>query len=165
VTTFSASAGTSETNRVLAVLSQPESLDAVCRLIGVSSKSIAALAGGDAATCSRVIEQCRATALGVLELGQQADAAETTPPGEPALLPESNLQELLGCPVTLTELDGCVAQILERGRENYLGEVSCETTTLPEVEPALLVAVPACFGVVLRCPELLSLGELFLGAQ
>lgn len=72
-----------------------------------------------------------------------------------------DLQEWLGCPVTVVELDACVAQILERGRDSYAGDVSCETTALPEIDPALLLAVPACFGVVLRCPELLSLGELF----
>ena len=78
----------------------------------------------------------------------------------PGAAPAGDLQGLLGCPVTVTELDGCVAQILERARDSYAADVSCESASPPEVDPAFLVTVPACFGVVLRCPELLSLGQV-----
>jgi hypothetical protein len=127
-------------------------------LIGV--QSLNGVAGADAAaTCSQVVEQCRSAVGGFLE---QADEAETAPGGEAAgsgAAPEGDLQGLLGCPVTLTELDGCVAQILERGRDTYAAGVSCESASPPEVDPAFLFTVPACFGVVLRCPELLSFGS------
>jgi hypothetical protein len=141
-------------SRVLEVLRQPETLDAACRLIGVSSRNVGG-ASASVAACVRVVEQCQST-VGVLG----APGAE----GETAAGPElggGDLQELLGCPVTVVELDTCLAQILESGRDSYAGEVSCETTTLPEIDPAFLFTVPACFGVVLQCPELLSLGELF----
>lgn len=143
-----------ETSRTLAVLAQPESLDAACRLIGVSSRNVAG-ASASVATCARVVEQCQLT-VGVLgPRGAEGEAA-----GGPAL-GGGDLQGVLGCPVTVVELDACVAQILESGRDSYAGDVSCETTTLPEIDPAFLLTVPACFGVVLRCPQLLSLGELF----
>lgn len=145
-----------ETSRTLAILAEPESLDAACRLIGVSSRNVAG-ASGSAADCVRIVEQCQSTvALGAASAG--SPDVEVAPAADVAA---QSLEASLGCPVTALELDACVAQILERGRDSYAGEVSCQTTTLPEIDPVFLLALPACFGVVLRCPELLSLGELF----
>jgi hypothetical protein len=140
-------------SRTLAVLVQPETLDAACRLIGVSSRNVAG-STASVATCVRVVEECQSTTRGVLAPGDSEGGVGPD-------LGEGDLDELLGCPVTVVELDACVAQILERGRDRYASDVSCETTTLPEIDPAFLLAVPACFGVVLQCPQLLSLGELF----
>lgn len=142
-----------ETSRTLAVLAQPESLDAACRLIGVSSRNVAG-SGASVASCTRVVEQCQSATRAVLAPEGEDEAAGPELGG-------GDLQGLLGCPVTVVELDACVAQILESGRDSYAGDVSCEATTLPEIDPAFLFTVPACFGVVLRCPELLSLGEVF----
>jgi hypothetical protein len=105
----------------------------------------------------------RFTVDGVLDLGAGAGSADGASADDAALVPDPDLEELLGCPLRLTELDGCVAQVLERGRDSYAADVSCETTTPPDVDPAFLLTVPACLGVVLRCPELLGLGELFQG--
>jgi hypothetical protein len=158
-TTFSEPEPAPEPSRTLAILSEPESLDAVCRLIGV--QSLNGVVGADAAaTCSQVVEQCRSAVGGFLEQVDDAEGAGTGEAATPGAVPEGNLQALLGCPVTVTELDGCVAQILERGRDTYAADVSCESASPPEVDPAFLFTVPACFGVVLRCPELLSFGQL-----
>ena len=140
-------------SQILAVLAEPETLDVACRFIGVSSRNVAG-SSASVASCERVVEQCQST-VGVL--GRQDVEGGAVGPD----LGDGDLQGLLGCPVTVVELDACIAQILERGRDRYASDVSCETTTLPEIDPAFLLTVPACFGVVLRCPELLSLGELF----
>jgi hypothetical protein len=158
-TTFTEPEPAPEPSRTLAILSEPESLDAVCRLIGVQSLNGAAPGADAAATCSQVVEQCRSAVGGFLEQVDDTEAAATGEAAPPGAVPEGDLQALLGCPVTVTELDGCVAQILERSRDTYAADVSCESVEPPEVDPAFLFTVPACFGVVLRCPELLSLGQ------
>jgi hypothetical protein len=144
-----AAADAPEESRTLAVLAQPEALDTLCQLIGVSGLSGSA---GDVASCARVVERCQSGLGGFVEAtGGEAPA------------PRADLQQVLGCPLTLSELDGCVAEALERSRDTYSGTLSCEAEPPPQVDPAFLFAVPACLGVVLRCPQLLTLTGVLQG--
>jgi hypothetical protein len=128
-------------SRTFAVLSERESLDAVCRLLGVSS-------AGNAASCSGVVERCRANVEGLF--GSPGGVA-------PALeVPAASLEPLLGCPLSLAQLDGCVGRALERSVEEYGSSVSCDMPALPEVDTLSLFASPECLTVVLLCPDLLA---------
>lgn len=129
-------------SRTFAVLSERESLDAMCRLIGVSS------AGGQA-TCAEVVERCRAN----------VDALLGSPGAAPPALavPNASLEPLLGCPLSFAQLDRCVGGALERSVDAYGSSVSCETPALPEVGALELFASPECLSVVLSCPDLLTM--------
>jgi hypothetical protein len=130
-------------SRTFAVLSERESLDAVCRLFGVSSAG-----AGGAAACSNVVESCRANVEGLLgPAGSEAPALE---------VPAASLEPLLGCPLSLAQLDGCIGRALERSVEEYGGSVSCDMPALPEVDALELFASPECLSVVLLCPDLLA---------
>lgn len=143
----------SEQSRTLSVLSESESVTAVCQLIGVSSMGFAGGGAGDRAACARVVEQCQSNVGGALGLDEDDAGGDLALP-----VPGGDARALLGCPVTFAELDGCIAAVLTRGRDTYGASVSCDMPTLPDVNALVLFAVPACIGVVLRCPELLSLG-------
>jgi len=130
-----------EESRTFAVLSERVSLDAVCRLIGVSS-------AGAGASCDDVVERCRVNVDALLG-----------PEGEPAPavgVPAGSLEPLLGCPLSFNELDGCVAQVLERSVAMYGSQVSCDMPALPEVDTLRLLASPECLTVALLCPELIG---------
>jgi hypothetical protein len=147
----------SESTRTLAVLAEPESLDALCRLIGVSSLSGASegSASEDAvARCDRVVDGCRGNVADFLESRQAASDAAASGAASP---PDVDLGQLLGCPVSSADLDACLAQVLERSRDTYSDTLSCQAPSAPEIDPAFLVAVPECLIVVLRCPQLLTL--------
>jgi hypothetical protein len=158
-----APASEAESTRTLAVLAEPESLDALCRLIGVSGLSGASGSAASAmASCERVVEGCRSGVADLLNSRQVASDAATSGTGvsaEPAA-PDVDLGQLLGCPISSTELDGCLARVLERSRDTYSEGLSCEAPAAPEIDPAFLVAVPECLIVVLRCPQLLTLAGL-----
>lgn len=132
-------------SRTFELLSEQGSLDAVCRLIGVSS--VAGAAAPDRAACSSAVDECRSNAEAAL--GAEGDAAGVA-------LPPADLEALLGCPLTLPELDGCIAAALERGIEQYGGSIGCDMPALPAVNTLALFASPACIGVALRCPELIA---------
>jgi hypothetical protein len=134
-------------SRTFAVLSERESLDAVCRLLGVSS--VARQPGAGEAACAQVVEGCRSN----------IEALLGPPGGEgPALgVPSGNLEPVLGCPLSFSVLDGCVAQVLERSVEAYGSSVSCDMPALPEVDTLELLASPECLSVVLLCPDLIGL--------
>jgi hypothetical protein len=130
-------------SRTFAVLSERESLDAVCRLFGVSSAG-----AGGAAVCSNVVESCRANVEGLLgPAGSEAPGLE---------VPAASLEPLLGCPLSLAQLDGCIGRALERSVEEYGSSVSCDMPALPEVDTLALFASPECLSVVLLCPDLLA---------
>jgi len=134
-------------SRTFAVLSERESLDAVCRLLGVSS--VARQPGAGEAACARVVEGCRGN----------VEALLGPPGGEGPVLgvPSGNLEPLLGCPLPFSALDGCVARVLERSVEAYGSSVSCDMPALPEVDTLELFASPECLSVVLLCPDLIGL--------
>ena len=132
-------------SRTFAVLAEPDSLDTVCRLLGVSRVTTGA--GGPEA-CRATVEQCRSNVEAVLGTGD-GDA--------PAVgLPAASLEPLLGCPLSVSELDGCVARVLERSIDAYGSTVSCDMPALPAVDTLSLFASPECLGVVLICPELIA---------
>jgi hypothetical protein len=131
-------------SRAFDVLSQPESLDAVCRFIGVSS----ATGTGDRTTCTQVVDDCRDNVSTVFG----AEGSGATEPG----LPSANLEALLGCPVTLAQLDACIGAALERGIDEYGSAIGCDMPALPVVDPIRLLASPDCFVVALQCPQLIA---------
>lgn len=131
-------------SRTFEVLSEPSSLDAVCRFIGVSS--VSGTAAADRAACSSAVEDCRSNVQAVFRDGQA-----------PAIgLPPTDLEALLGCPLTLPELDGCIAAALERGIDQYGSSIGCDMPALPGVNTLALFASVDCIGVALQCPQLLA---------
>jgi hypothetical protein len=132
-----------EDSRTFAVLSTPESLDAVCRFIGVSS--VSGSGAGDRQVCSGVVEECRGN---VAALG-------TSEPMEIAL-PEADLEPLFGCPLTLAQLDACVGAVVARSIEEYGSSLDCEMPALPAVDLLRLFASADCIVVALQCPELVA---------
>ena len=127
-------------SRIWEVFTDPDSIDALCRIAGVSAGG----AQGAMADCDAIVDQCRdvASVLGGLGAG-------------PAT-PDVDLEPLLGCPLSASQLDVCLAQVLERGIELYGADVACGAQALPEVDPASLALVPGCIVVALRCPDLLG---------
>jgi hypothetical protein len=131
-----------EASRTLDVLTAPGSLDAVCRFIGVAS--VSGTGTGDRQACSEVVDECRGNVAAVLGAGPA-----------PAL-PQANLELLLGCPLTLLELDACIAAALDRGIVAYGSAVGCDMPALTAVDPIRLFASPDCIAVVLKCPALIA---------
>lgn len=132
-------------SRTFAILSERESVDAVCRFVGVSG--VSGSSADSRAACSALVNECRGNVEAVLGTG--SDAAEVG-------LPPTELDALVGCPLTLPELDRCIAGALERGIGIYGADVGCEMNALPVIDPVTLFASPDCLGVVLRCPDLLA---------
>lgn len=130
-----------EGSRIWQVLTEPESIDALCRIAGVSAQ------GAGMVECDEIVDQCRAAA-GALEALESFGAG--------AAPPDADLEPILGCPITASQLDVCLAQVLERGIELYGDGVTCGTEAAPEVDATSLVLVPGCLVVGLRCPDLLG---------
>lgn len=130
-------------SRAFGVLSRPDSLDAVCRFIGVSSVT----GTDDRTACSQVVDDCRDNVSTAFGTGVEGSA-----PG----LPPGDLQALLGCPLTLAQLDGCIGAALERGIDEYGSAIGCDMAALPTVDPIRLLASPDCLVVVLQCPQLIA---------
>jgi hypothetical protein len=128
-------------SQTISVLTSPESTDVICRWIGVSSRA----GGGGDDGCADVVEQCRDGARAVL--GSEA-AAITVPDGD--------LQDLLGCPVSYADLDACIGTALERGVMAYGEQIGCDEPAPPPLETAALFASPECIAVVLFCPQLVE---------
>lgn len=132
-------------SRTFEVLSEQGSLDVVCRFIGVSS--VAGTAAADREACSSAVDDCRSNVEAVI--GSDGDAP-------PLGLPPTDLEALLGCPLTLPELDGCLAAALERGIDQYGDAIGCDMPALPAVNTLALFASVDCIGVALQCPELIA---------
>lgn len=135
--------GEPETSPTWEVLTDPESLDTLCRLVGVSTLDM--LGGAD--DCQVFVEQCR-DATSIL-------SALATGSG-PAADSDVDLEPLLDCSVTAGQLDACLAGVLERGLVAVGEDVSCNSPELPEIDPASLILVPDCLVVALRCPDLIG---------
>src|SRR5690606_7490483 len=131
-------------SRTFGVLAERTALDAVCRWIGVSSVA-GTEAARDPGACSAVVDDCRSDVEAVL--GRDDGAAGVR-------VPPTDLEGLLGCPLTLAELDGCIAAALERGIDEYGSSIGCDMPALPAVDPLALLGSAECIGVALRCPEL-----------
>lgn len=128
-----------EESRTVSVLARPESRAAACRLLGISA------ARRDPGECRRVAAACQEDVRAVLGGGT---------PEVP--LPAGDLQELYGCPVTIADLDACLASVLERSVSRYGDDLSCEMGAPPAIDRVALFASPECVGVVLFCPQLLA---------
>ena len=69
----------------------------------------------------------------------------------------TNLESVLGCPATLGEIDGCVAELIEVVVARYPDGPACGAPA--PVEPLGLQdlsALSSCVQVGLKCPELLQ---------
>ena len=136
------------TSETLRRLGEPDTVEVACQLIGRATTNLAS-AGTDAANeCETVVDDCRDTLAGVDAAGDVA-------------LPDESLAALLGCELTLAQLDTCLADVLGNARDAYQSSLSCSAAPAPGLDALGLVASPACFIVALRCPQLLaSLGGL-----
>ena len=133
-------------SQTLQRLGEPDSIDAACRLVGVAATNLGA-AGPDT-SCEAVVDDCRDTLAG---LDTAADVE----------LPDGNLGALLGCELTLAELDACLADVLGNARDSYASSLSCAAAPAPAIDALGLIASPGCLIVALRCPQILtSLGAL-----
>ena len=134
-------------SETLRLLGEPDTVEVACRLIAAATTNRAA--GPDSANeCEAVVDDCRDTLAAVDAVGDVA-------------LPDQNLAALLGCELTVAQLDACVADVLGNARDAYQGSPGCSAAPAPGLDALGLVASPACFIVGLRCPQLLtSLGGL-----
>lgn len=138
-------------SQTLELLGEPDTVDVSCNLIGLAARNLMQGRAGAADPCDAVVDNCQ-NALAPLE-------GSTGAGGPP--LPDGDLQNLLGCPLTFPELDACVADILTGARDMYAGTLSCSAESAPALDTLALAATPACFIAALRCPELLAaLGNL-----
>jgi hypothetical protein len=126
-------------SRSLEELRDPETRRALCTLLGISA---GAQTGAGTLGCQAFVAACEQASQ---PLGGEA----------PGLLPvvSDDLSGLLDCPATVTQVDGCVADLLIIAREN-LGEVTCEATDV-NVPPAALLGSASCARLLLACPNLL----------
>jgi hypothetical protein len=138
-----------EQSRALAALAEPATRDAFCGWVGATA---AGLASGSAAglDCGDVVSRCREAA---------ADSSLMAAPELQADLlgMSGNLESVIGCPATLGEIDGCVAQLIELVVARYPQGQACGAAA--PVEPVGLQDLPAlssCVQVGLKCPELLQ---------
>jgi hypothetical protein len=134
-------------SQTLELLGEPDTVDVSCNLIGLAARNLMQGRAGGEDPCDAVVDNCQ-NALGPLEA--RSDGTGDVP------LPDGDLQNLLGCPLTFPELDACVADILTGARDMYSGTLSCSTESAPTLDTLALAATPACFIAVLRCPELLA---------
>jgi hypothetical protein len=136
-----------EQSRALAALAEPATRDAFCGWVGTTAAGLASGAGLD---CSDVVSRCREAA---------ADSSLMAAPELQADLlgMSGNLESVLGCPATLGEIDGCVAELIELVVARYPEGPACGVAA--PVEPLGLQDVSAlssCLQVGLKCPELLQ---------
>jgi hypothetical protein len=130
-------------SRTLSVLAEPDSLDAMCRLIGVSSTR-GGQGGRDA--CAGAVERCQ----GDVRSWLGSDDAPSVD------VPRGDLQELVGCPLTFAQLDACVGDALARSVARYGDSIGCDQPAPPPVDTLALFASPECLAVVVLCPQLIE---------
>lgn len=134
-------------SRALSALAEPATRDAFCGWLGSTA---AGLAGGAIALdCGEVVSRCREAAdsslMDVPEV--QADLLGVS----------GNLESVLGCPATVGEIDGCVAELIELVVARYPEGPACGAAA--PVEPLGLQdlsSLNSCLQVGLKCPELLQ---------
>ena len=135
-------------SQTLELLGEPDTVDVACRLVGVAVANLGTPGPDPASTCEAAVDDCRDALVGF----DGAGGVE---------LPDSNVGALLGCELTLAQLDACLAGVLGRARDTYAGSLSCDAAPAAGVDALGLLASPACLIVGLRCPQLLmSLGAL-----
>lgn len=136
-------------SRALTALAEPATRDAFCGWVGSTAASLPVGAGSQL-DCGEVVSRCREAA---------ADSSLMAAPEVQADLlgMSGNLESVLGCPATLGELDGCVAELIEVVVARYPEGPACGAAG--PVEPLGLQDVSSlssCVQVGLKCPELLQ---------
>jgi hypothetical protein len=149
----------------LNALADPETRDALCTWAGLTAESQAeeGAAGQD---CETVSAQCR-LAVGVavlagdfLTLAPEAFGAPddgAPDDGAPDDAP-IDLEPLLGCPVSVEEVDACAAELIALIARRSPEGGGCGTAAPAALELGLadVFALGSCIGVALRCPDLLQ---------
>jgi hypothetical protein len=130
-------------SHTLSVLAEPDSTDAVCRLIGVSTMR-GDRSGRDG--CSAAVERCQSDLRAVLGAGDTPQVG----------VPSGDLEQLVGCPLTFAQLDACVGDALARGVASYGDDVGCDEPAPPAIDTLALFASPQCLTVVVLCPRLIE---------
>lgn len=135
-------------SRALTALAEPATRDAFCGWVGSTAASLP-LGTGNQLDCGEVVSRCREAA---------DDSSSTAAPEVQAdLLGMANLESVLGCPATLGELDGCVAELIDVVVARYPEGPACGAAE--PVEPLGLQdlsSLSSCVQVGLKCPELLQ---------
>lgn len=136
-------------SRALTALAEPATREAFCGWIGSTAASLP-LGEGNALDCSEVVSRCREAAAD--------SAAMTAPEMQADLLGMSgNLESVLGCPATLGELDGCVAELIGVVVARYPEGPACGAAAPAEpLGLQDLSSLSSCVQVGLKCPELLQ---------
>ena len=137
-------------SRALAALAEPAARDAFCGWIGSTAAGLAGELGNEL-DCGAVVSRCREAA---------ADSSLMAAPELQADLlgMSGNLEGVLGCPATLVEIDGCVAELITLVVARYPEGPACGAAA-PAVEPVGLQdlsSLSSCVQVGLKCPELLQ---------
>jgi hypothetical protein len=136
-------------SRALAALAQPATRDAFCGWLGASASGL--VGPGAALDCETVTRECREAiaAPGALD----EDAA--LPLGLLGL--PNDLEELAGCPVSVSSLDACAAELLTLIVERYPDGPGCTgSIDAPQLELNDLATLESCLSVVVSCPQLLQ---------
>ncbi|HEX2733664.1 MAG TPA: hypothetical protein VHM70_18770 [Polyangiaceae bacterium] len=126
-------------SRTLDALRDAKTRQALCGLLGVLA---AAQAGGDPLVCQGIVDACSA--------GDGPPAADA---GAPPAFISDDLSGLVGCAATATDVDGCVADLLNVARTSF-ADVTCSSSDLNVVPAAALLASASCGQLLLRCPKL-----------
>ena len=136
-------------SRALAALAEPATRDAFCGWVGAAAAGLP-LAGDDSLDCSEVASRCREAA--------SESSLMTAPEVQAGLLGMSgDLESVLGCPATLGEIDGCVAELIEVVVARYPAGPACgDAAPVEPVGLQDLSALSSCVQVGLKCPELLQ---------
>jgi hypothetical protein len=132
----------------LAALSSPEVREAFCGWFGAAAVGLGDTLG-QPVECETVVDECRQAVQEPAMMGLGAPADGVDVPGD--------LEALLGCPVSLGELDACVAQLLDLVVERSAPGPACEPAA-PNTELSFsdLRSLPDCVTVLVQCPELLD---------
>lgn len=136
-------------SRTLAALAEPATREAFCGWVGVTAASLP-LGTAGALDCGEVVSRCREAASAPGLMGAPEAQADL-------LGMSSNLEAVLGCPATLGEIDGCVAELIETVVARYPQGPACGEAE--PIEPLGLEDLPSlssCVQVGLKCPELLQ---------
>lgn len=126
--------------RTLAALRDPETRRVLCTLLGV------AVAGQNGEAGALVCE-------GFVDVCEQSSEPPEVDAAAPAPTVTEDLSGLFGCPLTATELDFCLADLLSIGTDG-LSDVTCSSATPATIPPSALAGAFGCTALVFKCPQL-----------
>ncbi|HEU4576905.1 MAG TPA: hypothetical protein VFS67_01525 [Polyangiaceae bacterium] len=132
----------------LQALAEPAAREAFCGWIGASAANVAGQFGADL-RCSDAVDRCRASTSDPRFAGTlQAAAGLVGAAGD--------LQGVLGCPLAISTLDACLAELIPVAVARYPEGPKCGRAA-PAAPLGLedLATLGSCVQVAVDCPELL----------